>query len=162
VFSGICKYREASNTEYSGTSRTLGSRVQLLQVSTFGSLPPTILIRGPEPFNQGTSKNGSYPAEASPAFFVYAPYQERFLVGTGVRVAPRQQLEQFKETWRFHHPLTRDQLRSRKGQATVREVAFYHGGDVLYTWDGIPGTWHEHVWSRSSNSRSSTRSLEAC
>jgi hypothetical protein len=23
------------------------------------------------------------------------------------------------------------------------EVGFYHGGDVLYTLDGIPGLWHE-------------------
>ena len=26
---------------------------------------------------------------------------------------------------------------------TVQEVSFYHGGDVLYTLDGIPGIWHE-------------------
>jgi hypothetical protein len=25
----------------------------------------------------------------------------------------------------------------------VRDVGFYHGGDVLYHLDGAPGIWHE-------------------
>jgi hypothetical protein len=29
-------------------------------------------------------------------------------------------------------------------------VAFYHGGDVLYTLDDIPGTWHEACMHPSS------------
>jgi hypothetical protein len=71
------------------------------------------------------------------------PYEELFRAGTRVRIAPRQQLEQFKERWHFHHPLTADQLEFAGRQSTVREVSFYHGGDVLYTLDGIPGIWHE-------------------
>jgi hypothetical protein len=71
------------------------------------------------------------------------PYQERFPVGTSVAVASRERLEEFARTWRFHHPLSAEQLSYAGRAATVREVSFYHGGDVLYTLDGVPGIWHE-------------------
>ena len=29
----------------------------------------------------------------------------------------------------------------------VRDVSFYHGGDVLYSLEKIPGTWHEQCLS---------------
>jgi len=71
------------------------------------------------------------------------PYHERFPVGSRVTVAPRERLEEFIRTWRFHHPLTAQQLSFAGRGATVREVSFYHGGDVLYTLDSVPGLWHE-------------------
>jgi len=27
--------------------------------------------------------------------------------------------------------------------ANVKEVSFYHGGDVLYVLENVPGIWHE-------------------
>jgi hypothetical protein len=71
------------------------------------------------------------------------PCKELFPVGTRVRVAPDRQLEEFRETWQFHHPLTAEQVAFAGRETTVRDVAFYHGGDVLYTLDGFPGIWHE-------------------
>jgi len=71
------------------------------------------------------------------------PYRERFPVGARVRVAPQGRLEQFRRTWRFHNPLTSEQLAFADRESTVREVAFYHGGDALYTLEDVPGLWHE-------------------
>ena len=71
------------------------------------------------------------------------PYNEQFPVGTRVQIAPRDVLEEFRRTWSYHHPLTVEQLACAGQQATVRDVGFYHGGDVLYTLDGVAGIWHE-------------------
>lgn len=71
------------------------------------------------------------------------PYNEQFAVGTRVQIAPRDVLEEFRRRWIYHHPLTVEQLAYAGQQATVRDVAFYHGGDVLYTLDGVAGTRHE-------------------
>ena len=79
------------------------------------------------------------------------PYQEQFPLGTRVRIARRERLEEFKLTWRFHHPLADDQLSFGGRDATVRGVSFYHGGDVLYALDGIPGIWHEQCLSDAKN-----------
>jgi hypothetical protein len=70
-------------------------------------------------------------------------YKESFPVGTRVQIAPCAELEQFRETWRFHHPLQLEQLTYAAREATVSHVAFYHGGDALYTLTDIPGLWHE-------------------
>jgi len=71
------------------------------------------------------------------------PYHERFPVGARVRVAPQGRLEQFRRTWRFHNPLTAEQLPFAGRESTVREVGFFHGGDALYTLADVPGLWHE-------------------
>ena len=71
------------------------------------------------------------------------PYREAFAAGTSVRIASRPLLEQFRARWRYHHPLDEAQLSYGDQITTVKEVAFYHGGDPLYTLDGIPGIWHE-------------------
>lgn len=70
-------------------------------------------------------------------------YHERFPVGSRVRVASRERLDQFIRTWRFYNPLTAQQLPFAGRETTVRQVGFYHGGDALYTLDNIPGVWHE-------------------
>ena len=68
----------------------------------------------------------------------------RFDVGTMVRIASRPTLEAFaRPTWRFHHPLSHDQLEYGERSASVLTTSMYHGGDVLYTLEGIPGIWHE-------------------
>ena len=70
-------------------------------------------------------------------------YQEKFPVGSVVRIAELAELERFRTEWRFHHPLEAEQLGFAGRSAAVATVGFYHGGDVLYTLDGIPGIWHE-------------------
>ena len=70
-------------------------------------------------------------------------YQEKFPVGTTVRIAGLPELERFRSEWRFHHPLEANQLGFAGRSTAVATVGFYHGGDVLYTLDGIPGIWHE-------------------
>jgi hypothetical protein len=76
-------------------------------------------------------------------------YEEEFPVGTYVRVADRDALEEFARTWKFHHPLEPQQLESAGATAAVASVGFYHGGDELYQLEGIPGTWHETCLHRS-------------
>ena len=71
------------------------------------------------------------------------PYREAFSVGSKVRIASRAALDQFRANWRYHHSLGEAQLLYADQIATVKEVAFYHGGDPLYTLGGIPGIWHE-------------------
>lgn len=71
------------------------------------------------------------------------PYQEQFPVGSRVRVKPRSFLEQFQREWKYHHPISKDQIDAAGKTDSVKSVGFYHGGDVLYQLSEIPGTWHE-------------------
>jgi hypothetical protein len=77
-------------------------------------------------------------------------YEEKFPVGTNVRVAEREFLEDFMRSWKYHHPLETQQLDFAGVSAAVRAVGFYHGGDALYNLAEIPGTWHE-VCLRGAN-----------
>jgi hypothetical protein len=70
-----------------------------------------------------------------------APYKEAFPAGMRIRVANRPFLELFIKEWKYHHKLTPDQLAYADQEATVSTVGFYHGGDPVYTLDGIPGIW---------------------
>ena len=70
-------------------------------------------------------------------------YQEAYPVGTRVAVRDRDVLQAFRQSWRSHHPLSESMLEHAGARAVVAEVGFYHGGDVLYQLDGVPGTWHE-------------------
>jgi hypothetical protein len=70
-------------------------------------------------------------------------YQALFDVGSAVRIQSSDELEEFRSSWKFHHPLTDEQLANADRSATVETVGFYHGGDVLYTLKDIPGIWHE-------------------
>ncbi len=72
-----------------------------------------------------------------------APYESKFRAGDQVRIADATGLERFRAEWHLHHPLEMAQIAYGGRLATVRSVGFYHGGDVLYELDGIPGTWHE-------------------
>jgi hypothetical protein len=73
------------------------------------------------------------------------PYKEAFPAGTKVRIADLEFLERFMREWKYHHKLSVDQLGYADKDATVKGVAFYHGGDPVYTLDGIPGLWVEQV-----------------
>ncbi len=56
-----------------------------------------------------------------------------------VRVASRPQLQDFMRVWRFHHPLTEDQLAYADAQARVVDVGFYHGGHEAVSPGGCSG-----------------------
>jgi hypothetical protein len=71
------------------------------------------------------------------------PYQEQFPVGTRIRVKSRRLLEDFCRNWKYDHPISLEQIEAAGVTDTVKGIAFYHGGDVLYTLSTTPGTWHE-------------------
>lgn len=66
-----------------------------------------------------------------------------FAVGTDVRIADRGFLEEFLEAGQYHNELEPEQLEYAGRVAKVKEVSLFHGGDEIYTLDGIPGVWHE-------------------
>ena len=57
-------------------------------------------------------------------------------------------LEEFLRTWKFHHKLQAEQLSYGGRIVKVRSSAMYHGGDVLYELEGVPGVWHEQLLQR--------------
>jgi hypothetical protein len=63
--------------------------------------------------------------------------------GAVVRIASRSALEAFLKNWKLHHPLQPAQLDYADRSAKVAKSGMYHGGDVLYELEGIPGIWHE-------------------
>jgi hypothetical protein len=71
------------------------------------------------------------------------PYNAAFVEGSDVRVADRGTLDNFLATWRLHDPLREEQLQFAGQVARVVSVGYYHGGDVLYLLEAVPGIWHE-------------------
>ena len=71
------------------------------------------------------------------------PYKEQFPKESVVRVKSRAALESFKQEWRFHNPLKSAQLDCAGKEGRVVAIGVYHGGDILYTLDQMPGVWHE-------------------
>jgi hypothetical protein len=69
-------------------------------------------------------------------------YQERFRKGSFVQIADHDSLGHFRATWKYHHPLSESQIKYANNFACVVDVGFYHGGDVLYWLDAVPGVWH--------------------
>jgi hypothetical protein len=74
-------------------------------------------------------------------FYGLAKFQE----GTKVRITTRENLEEFLRTWKFHHKLDREQIEYAERSATVEKVFMYHGGDIIYQLENIPGLWHQHL-----------------
>lgn len=71
------------------------------------------------------------------------PYHEAFPAGTTVRIADRASLENFMARWKYRHNLKPDQLAYADRTAKVKGVGAYHGGDMVYTLENIPGLWLE-------------------
>jgi hypothetical protein len=69
----------------------------------------------------------------------------KFKNGSFVQVASREQLEDFLRTWKLHNKLQPEQLGYAGRIAKVKSSGMYHGGDVLYQLEDIPGVWHEHL-----------------
>jgi hypothetical protein len=67
----------------------------------------------------------------------------KYAEGTMVRVATRATLEDFSRSWKLHNKLQPNQLDFAGHIAKVKRNYMYHGGDVLYELEGIPGIWHE-------------------
>ena len=74
-------------------------------------------------------------------------YEEKFPASSRVRIAELKELARFQADWRYHHPLQPEQLEYAGQIAMVREVSFYHGGDVRYVLENVPGIWHEQCLS---------------
>jgi len=64
------------------------------------------------------------------------PYSERYPVGSPVKIAPLEELEEFMRSYKYHHALVSEQLRYAGMLTIVRAVEYYHGGDVLYALEG--------------------------
>lgn len=75
-------------------------------------------------------------------------YHALFEVGAPVRVQSLDQLSAFRRSWKFHDPLTDEQLAFADHSTTVAAIGYYHGGDVLYTLKDLPGIWHEQCLRR--------------
>ena len=84
-----------------------------------------------------------------------ALYKEDFPVGSKVRIADLQQLQDFQRTWKYHHNLNSEQLAYGSKVAEVEKVSFYHGGEALYELSGVPGIWHEQCLASAITSRKS-------
>jgi hypothetical protein len=71
------------------------------------------------------------------------PYDASFPESSQVRIADTLVLEQFLKTWTYHNKLKSEQLAFAGRTAKVAKIGYYHGGDVLYWLEGVPGVWHE-------------------
>jgi len=72
------------------------------------------------------------------------PYDPaKFPDGSLVRVSDRAELDGFAQTWIWHHKLEVEQLKHAGQVARVTKSCMYHGGDVMYELEGMPGLWHE-------------------
>lgn len=71
------------------------------------------------------------------------PYHIEFPVGSRVRIANLESLENFVRNWKYHNKLEPEQLDYHDRIAKVEDAGVYHGGDELYRLEEIPGIWHE-------------------
>jgi hypothetical protein len=77
----------------------------------------------------------------TPSTVYYDP--SKYTLGTEVRVVSPTALETFRLEWKFHNKLQPEQMQYAGRIAKVAKSYMYHGGDVLYELDGLPGIWHE-------------------
>lgn len=70
-------------------------------------------------------------------------YHSAFDGGEHVLIAGLDTLREFQRSWKWHHPLTDDQLAYAGQSGLMKMVSYYHGGTPLYEFVNIPGFWHE-------------------
>jgi len=70
-----------------------------------------------------------------------------FEIGSEVRIADRAFIESFLEEGPYHYALEPEPLEFAGRVAKVKSVEFFHGGDEIYTLEGISGVWHEECLS---------------
>jgi hypothetical protein len=73
------------------------------------------------------------------------PWEEKYPVGTVVRIASLARLRAFQRQWKFDYPLDAEQLKFAGTADKVCGVGFYHRGDVVYQLEDAPGVWHEEL-----------------
>ena len=69
--------------------------------------------------------------------------QAEFEVGSEVRIADHAFLQEFLDAGQYHNELEEEQLGYAGRVAKVSTIEFFHGGDEIYTLEGVPGVWHE-------------------
>ena len=61
-----------------------------------------------------------------------------------VKIIELPKLLELRQSWRYHHPITEAHLPHAGQKAKVLSAAMYHGGDQLYSLEGIPHLlWQE-------------------
>jgi hypothetical protein len=68
-----------------------------------------------------------------------------FQVGEAVQIVSRETLNEFSRTWKLHHRLQSNQFQHADQIARVTNSFMYHGGDILYELEGMPGLWHQQL-----------------
>jgi hypothetical protein len=86
-----------------------------------------------------------------------SPYKEQFPVGSRVRVKPSRFLHEFRKAWKYHHPISDEQLNPATVTDTVKGVAFYHGATFFTRCPRLPGYGTKCVWNRQPNGGSSSQ-----
>ncbi len=72
---------------------------------------------------------------------------DKYQPGDTVRIADTEALEAFARSWKLHHPLDATQIPFGGQTAKVAKSFMYHGGDILYELEGVPGIWHQQLLS---------------
>jgi tetratricopeptide (TPR) repeat protein len=88
-------------------------------------------------------------ASRNQAIMELSPGKALYSVGSWVKVADRQKLDQFLQTWQYYNPLTQEQLECAGESAIVYNISVYRGSDPLYVLKGVPGVWHEECLAAS-------------
>ena len=70
-------------------------------------------------------------------------YHSAFNGGENVAIADVNTLREFQKSWKWHHPLSDEQLTHAGKRDWISKVGYYHGGTPLYEFVSIPGIWHE-------------------
>jgi hypothetical protein len=70
-------------------------------------------------------------------------YHSAFNGSENVSIADIEALREFQKTWKWHHPLSDEQLAYAGKHDWIKIVSYYHGGTPLYEFASIPGFWHE-------------------
>jgi hypothetical protein len=75
---------------------------------------------------------------------------DKFQIGETVQIASREILDEFSRTWKFHHPLQSSQFQHAGRTARITNSFMYHGGDILYELETVPGLWHQQLVAASN------------
>ena len=80
-------------------------------------------------------------------------YTGKYPIGSKVKIVSRDELENFRATWKYHNKLSQQQIEYADQIAEITMMYMYHGGDFLYELRDAPGIWHE-VCLRAANPNS--------
>ncbi|HWY62745.1 MAG TPA: hypothetical protein VNW15_12665 [Rhizomicrobium sp.] len=72
---------------------------------------------------------------------------DKYQIGEIVLIDSPESLAAFARTWKRHHPLHPRQFAFAGQTAKIANSLLYHGGDILYELEGIPGLWHQQLLS---------------